>query len=153
MPEYANEFQAGDAYSGPDLDALLAYSFRQVAEDQHPNNILDHCHLWQSTRFDDPGGVEELLNWSPLLQRSQRWPRRYQILPFYYTERWQLAVFDIVENVAVCYDTVWASGSPNSTFIVGQTPCVCPRLEADLESPVTSAVVRCNGRKYAREDV
>lgn len=34
-----------------------------------------------------------------------------------------MADFDIVKNVVVCYDTIWTSGSPNSTFLVGQAAC------------------------------
>jgi len=120
LPGNTSGLQAGDACSGPDLDTLLSYSFRQVAEDQHPNNILNQCYVWPSTRFDDLEGVDEVPRWSPLLQRSQRRPCRFQILPFHCTERWQLAVFDIAKNMMVCYDTAWTLGSPNSTFAVGQ---------------------------------
>jgi len=113
-----NPTEAADAFSGPDLDALLTYSFRPAAEYRPRKSILDQCYLWQSTRFEDPQGADEPLSWCPRVQRSRRPPRRYQVLPFFYTERWQLAVFDIAENVVMCYDTMWTSGSPNSTFVV-----------------------------------
>ena len=132
LPGRENKLWTGDAYSGPDLDALLSYSFREAAEHQRPNNIFAQCHLWQSTRFDDPEGIDELPSWFPRLQRSQRRPRRYQMLPFYDTKRWQLAVFDLVNNVTVCYDTMWTFGSPNSTFVVGQALCAYSGFEADL---------------------
>lgn len=114
---------AGDACSGPALDTLLAYSFQQAAEGQQLNNTVHQCNLWPNTRFDDPNGVDGLPSWSPRLQRSQRRPLRHQVLPFYNTGRWQMADFDIVKNVLVCYDTIWTSGSPNSTFLVGQAAC------------------------------
>ena len=122
---------AGDACSGPDLDTLLTYSFRQAAESQQLNNIVHQCDLWPSTRFDDPNGVDGFPSWSPRLQRSQRRPRRHQVLPFYNTGRWQIADFDIFKNVVVCYDTIWTFGSPNSTFLVGRAACVCSGLKAD----------------------
>lgn len=115
---------AGDACSGPDLDTLLSFSFRQAAEGQQMNDIVSQCNLWPSTRFDYPNDIDELPGWSPRLQRSKRRPRRHQMLPFYNTGRWQLAVFDVVKNVVVCYDTTWTSGSPNSVFLVGQTLCL-----------------------------
>ena len=68
-------------------------------------------------------------------------PRCHQVLPFYDTGRWQLAVFDIVKNVVVCYDTMWTSGSPNSTFLVGQATCARSGLKADSKIPVTSTMV------------
>lgn len=113
----------GDAYSGPDLDALVAYCFRLAAEVQQPKNILNQCHLWQSTRFDELEGFDEATSWFPRLQHGQQQPLRYQLLPFYSTARWQLAIFDIVNNVVVCYDTMWTSGLPNSTFRVGKVLC------------------------------
>lgn len=95
----------GDACSGPDLDTLVAYSFRQGAEGQQQKTIVSQCDLWPSTRFDDPNGTGESPRW-PHLQRSQRRPHRHKVLPFYDTGRWQLAVFDMVENKVTCYDTV-----------------------------------------------
>ena len=127
-----NPTEAADTFSGPDLDALLTYSFQQAAGYPQPNSIFNHCYLWRSIRFDDPEGVNELPSWFPHLQRSCRPLRRYQILPFYYTKRWQLAVFDINENLAVCYDTTWTSGSPNSTFVVSQVLCACLRLGINI---------------------
>ena len=41
LSRHENGLQVGDASSGPDLDALLAYSFQQAAKDQQPKNILD----------------------------------------------------------------------------------------------------------------
>ena len=128
---HENGLQGGDVSSGLDLDALLAYSFRQAVEDQQPKNILDQCYLWQSTRFNDLEGIDETPSWFPRLQRSQSRPHRYQMLPFYHTERWQLAVFDVVEKVVVCYDTTWTSGVPNSTFRVGQALYAHQGWEAD----------------------
>lgn len=125
---------AGDAYSGLDLDTLLAYSFRQGREGkegQQLTDIVDQCDLWRSTRFEDADGVDERPTWTPRLQRSQRRPRCYQLLPFYDSGRWQLAVFDIMKKVIVCYDTIWTSGSSNSTFLVGQALCVCSGLQAN----------------------
>ena len=119
LPGYEKGMQLGDASSGSDLDVLLAYSIQQAAGFQQPKNILNQCHVWPSTRFDDPEGINETLSWSPSLQRSQRWRQRYQMLPFYSTERWQLAVFDIIGNNIICYDSMWTSGLPNSTFSVG----------------------------------
>ena len=120
LPVYEKGMQLGDASSGSDLDVLLAYSIQQAAEDQQPKNILNQCHVWPSTQFDDPEWINETPNKSPRLQRSQRWRQRYQILPFYSTERWQLAVFDITGNSMVCYDSMWTSGLPNFTFRVGK---------------------------------
>ena len=120
LPEHRERSRLGDANSGPDLDVLLAYSIQRAAEDQQPKNILDQCHLWQSTPFDDPEGMNPTSIWFPRLQRSQRWQQRYQMLPFYNIERWQLAVFDIIGNSMVCYDSMWTFGLPNSTFRVGQ---------------------------------
>lgn len=97
---------AGDACSGLDLHTLLAFSFQQATEGQQLNNIVDQYDLWQSTRFDDPNDIDKLANWSPRLQRSQRRPNGYHLLPFYNTGRWQLAVFDIVKKVVICYDTI-----------------------------------------------
>jgi len=87
-----------DEFSGPDLDALLTHSYQQTGECLQQNSIYHHCLLWQSVRFDESEDLDEPPTWFPGLQRSPRPPRRYQILPFYYTERWQLAVFDVVEN-------------------------------------------------------
>ena len=115
----------GNACSGPDLDTLIAYSFRQGAEGQQLRTIVNQCDLWPSTRFDDPNSTDSSLRWSPRLQRSQRRPHRHQVLPFYDTERWQLAVFDIVENKIKCYDTVWTAGTSNSTFLVGRASYAC----------------------------
>ena len=114
----------GDACSGPDLDTLIAYSFRQGAEAEQLKSIVGQCDLWSSTRFDDPNSTDESPRWSPRLQRSQRRPHRHQVLPFYDTGRWQLAVFDILENKVTCYDTVWTAGTLNSTFLVCQALCV-----------------------------
>lgn len=119
-PGHISRLQEGDACSGPDLDALLSYCFRVAAEDQQPKNILNQCYLWPSVRFDDPEGFDEAPSWFPRLQHSQQQPLRYQMLPFYGDKRWQLAVFDIVNNIVVCYDTLWTLGLPNSTFRVSQ---------------------------------
>ena len=113
-----NALQTVDACSGPDLDTLMTHSFLEASENPQPDSILDQCHLWQSTRFEDPEGVDEPPTWTPRLQRSQRRASRYQILPFHYTERRQLAVFDMADKMVVCYDTVWTAGSPNFTFVV-----------------------------------
>jgi len=110
----------GDACSGPDLDSLITYSFQQAAEGQQQKIIVNQCDLWPSTQFDDPNDIDELPSWSPRLQRSRRRPCRYQVLPFHSTGRWQLAVFDIIETLVVCYDTIWTAGSTHSTFLVGQ---------------------------------
>ena len=109
----------GDACSGPDLDTLMAYSFQQAVEGQHPKTIVKQCDLWPSTRFDHLNDTDKSPRWSPRLQRSQRRPHRYQVLPFYDIGRWQLAAFDIVEHKVQCYDTVWTAGTLNSTFLVG----------------------------------
>ncbi len=121
LPGHEDGLRVADACSGPDLDALLAYSFRQAAEDQAPKDILDQYYLWQSTRFNDPEGIDEIMSWFPRFQQSQRPLCRYQMLPFFNAERWQLAIFDLVGNIVVCYDTIWTSGSSNSTFTVCQT--------------------------------
>ena len=118
LPGHGNVQRTVDACSGPDLDTLMTHSFLQASENPQPNSIFNQCHLWQSTRFEDPEGVDEPPTWTPRLQRSYRRARRYQILPFHYTERWQLAVFDVADKMVVCYDTVWTSGSPNFTFVV-----------------------------------
>ena len=121
----------GDACSGPDLDTLIAYSFRQGAEAGQLKTIVSQCDLWPSTRFDDLNRTDESPRWSPRLQRSQRRPHRHQVLPFYDTGRWQLAVFDIVENKVTCYDTVWTAGTLNATVFVGQASCMCYGSNAD----------------------
>lgn len=118
--QYDNPLKTPDAFSGPDLDALLTHSYQQAAKCLQPMSIYHHCYLWPSVRFDESEDIDELPTWFPRLQQSPRPPRRYQILPFYYTERWQLAVFDVVEYILVCYDTTWTSGSPESTFLVSQ---------------------------------
>lgn len=119
-PRYIGQLQGEDACSGADLDALLAYSFRNAAEDQQPRSILNQCHLWQSTWFDDLEGLDEESSWFPRLQHSHQRPLRYHMLPFYSGDRWHLAIFDIVNNVASCYDTMWTVGLPNATFQVNQ---------------------------------
>ncbi len=131
MSGFEHGVGAGDAWSGPDLDTLLDFSFRKAREGQLLHNIVGQYNLWQSIRFHDPNDIDKLPNWSPRLYRSQRRPRRHHLLPFYNTGRWQLAVFDIVKNVVTCYDTIWTSGSPNSTFLVGQASRACSGLKAD----------------------
>ena len=128
--------ERGDAYSGPDLDTLLTHFYRQAAEGQQLNTIVSQCDLWPSTRFDDPNGADASPRWSPRLQRSQRRPRCHQLLLFYDTGRWQLAVFDIANKKIICYDTVRTAGTPNSTFLVGQASCICcgPNADSKLQS-------------------
>ena len=116
-----NPLTTPDAFSGPDLDALLSHSYQLAGECPRPNSIYHQCHLWQSVRFDESEGTHELPTWFPRLQQSPGPPRRYQILPFYYSERWQLAVFDVVENMLVCYDTRWTSGSSEPMYLVSRT--------------------------------
>lgn len=48
---------AGDACSGPDLDTLLDFSFRQAREGQQLNNIVGQYDLWPSTQPDDPNSA------------------------------------------------------------------------------------------------
>lgn len=115
-----NPLKSLDAFSGPDLDVLLTHSYQQALECLQPNSICFHCHLWQSIRFDDSEEIDELPTWFPHLRRSPRPPRRYQILPFFHANRWQLAVFDIEEYVLVCYDTMWTRGATGSTFLVSR---------------------------------
>ncbi len=117
----ANAVATPDAFSGPDLDALLAHSYQQAGEYLQPTSIYHQCLLWQSVRFDESEDIDELPTWFPRLQQSPRPPRRYQILPFHYSERWQLAVFDVEENILVCYDTMWTNGSSESTYLVSRT--------------------------------
>ena len=117
-PGHTSRLQVGDACSGPDLDVLLAYCFRIAAEDQQPKNILNQCNLWQSIRFDDLEGFDDAANWFPRLQHSPQRPLRYQMLPFYSTERWHLAMSDVMNNIVVCYNTIWTLGLPNSKFKV-----------------------------------
>ena len=128
---FEHSIEGGDACSGPDLDTLIAYSFRQGAEGQQLTTIVSQYDLWPSTRFDDPNGTDESPRWSPRLQRSQRRPRRHQVLPFYDSGRWQLAVFDMVENKVTCYDTVWTAGTLSSTFLVGQASYIYYGSNAD----------------------
>ena len=116
-----NPLKSLDAFSGTDLDVLLAHSYQQALECLQPNSIVFHCHLWQSVRFDDSEEINELPTWFPHLRRSPRPPRRYQILPFFHANRWQLAVFDIEECVLVCYDTIWTCGATASTLLVSRT--------------------------------
>ncbi|KAG8531639.1 uncharacterized protein KY384_003270 [Bacidia gigantensis] len=120
LSQDVSPLEEADAFSGPDLDALLTSSFRQAAESRQRNGIFGQCYLWQSIRFDDPEGIDGRPEWWPRVQRSHRQPSRYQILPFFYSQRWQLAIFDIAENLVVCYDSVWTLGSPNSTFALLQ---------------------------------
>ncbi len=134
LPGLGNTLRTGDTCSGPDLDALLTHSFLQAAENPQPSSIFDQCDLWQSTRFEDPGGVEQPPTWTPRLQRSQRRPRRYQILPFHYIGRWQLAVFNMTDKIVVSYDPAWTSGSPNFTFVVCWALYACPEMRTDHDS-------------------
>lgn len=129
----SNPLQTPDAFSGSDLDVLLAYSYQQAGECKL-NSIRHKCCLWQSVRFDEPAGSDELATWFPYLQRSSKPLRRYQIVPFHYTERWQLAIFDVVEFSLVCYDTMWTSGSPESIFLVSQALCATVGLETNTKA-------------------
>ena len=62
------------------------------------------------TQFED---LETQPKWFLRFQRQRLEPCRFQFLPFFYTTRWQLAVFETFEKSLVCYDPVWLMGSPN----------------------------------------
>ncbi len=45
MSGFEHGVGAGDVCSGPDLDSLLEFSFRQATEGQQLNNIVGQCNL------------------------------------------------------------------------------------------------------------
>ena len=114
-PPCHEAFKAASSFTAPNLDVLLKSSRCQIASDQQTNSLVQQCYLWPSARFED---LETQPQWFPRFQRQRLEPCRFQFLPFFYTTRWQLAVFDTFEKSLVCYDPMWPMGSPTFLFMV-----------------------------------
>jgi len=109
---------AADIFSGSDLDKLLNRSLSEDACRQSSDRAVGDYHIWRSTRLEDSEVSEQFPVWSPVLDVRQRKASPYQILPFFYNHRWQLAIFDKGERTLYCYDTMGDRGTPMSTFVV-----------------------------------
>ena len=107
-----------DIFSSSDLDKLVSLSLSEVIAKQHSNRTVVDYHIWRTTSLEDGEVSERSPVWSPILHVRQQDICRYQILPFFYSYHWQLAIFDTFECTLCCYDTMDDRGAPMSTFIV-----------------------------------
>ena len=114
-------FPRQDLFSGSDLDKLLNHSLSEAACRQPSDRTVEDYHIWRSTRLEDSEVSEQSFIWSPVLHVEQQKAPPYQILPFFYNHRWQLAIFDKRERTLCCYDTMGDRGTPMSTFVVSIT--------------------------------
>lgn len=119
-------FSAG-AFSRSDLDKLLHFSLFEVAGNQPSDRAVGGHNIWPSIPLEDGRVSERSPIWSPPLQVGQPQTCRYQILPFFYNHRWQLAIFDTSECTLCCCDTMGNGGKSMSTFIVSIALWYCIR--------------------------
>lgn len=112
------DFSVG-AFSSSDLDKLLQFSLPEATGAQPFDGVVGHLNIWSTIHLEDGGASEQSSVWSSLLRVGQQ-PKthRYQILPFFYNHRWQLAIFDTSERTLCCCDTMSNRGTSMSTFVV-----------------------------------
>jgi hypothetical protein len=86
------------------LDYLLGLS---LSTNDSPDRTHSEFHLWPSIRIHDPLGIDNAATWSPQTNMKTFNPSRFQVLPYYATSHWQLAVFDTEEHIIFRYDSFW----------------------------------------------
>ena len=102
----------GRELSGYLIDMLIRESSLELAaRDNYPEGVkifssvnLDHAELTEDDFRSEGAG--------------QRNDHSRQILPFFDSGRWQLAVFDIESRTISCYDSSWRDGTDTRMFQV-----------------------------------
>ncbi|KAK1093102.1 hypothetical protein LTR48_003002 [Friedmanniomyces endolithicus] len=77
-------------------------------------------HVWPSIRLVDTTLDDDTATWSPQLCSTFLNNARYQVLPYFASYHWQLAVFDQINHVIARYDSAWQDGYDRFTFSVLQ---------------------------------
>ncbi|KAK3669526.1 hypothetical protein LTR78_010580 [Recurvomyces mirabilis] len=85
-----------------------------------PQVDADDCrlkfHIWPSIRLVDAALDDDTATWSPQLCSTFLNNARYQVLPYFASYHWQLAVFDQMNHVIARYDSAWQDGYDRFTF-------------------------------------
>lgn len=97
------------------LDYLLS-SLVPTDENAHINHFS--FHIWPGIHIHDPVGTDDTATWSPQADVKPFNSSRYQLLPYFASHHWQLAVFDIEDHIIHRYDTFWSDGIDLFTFFV-----------------------------------
>jgi hypothetical protein len=97
------------------LDYLLGLP---LPTDDSSNMIRSTFHLWPSIRIHDPLEMDGATTWSPRTNAKTFDSSRFQVLPYYATCHWQLAVFDTEDYIIFRYDSSWLDDIDRFTFSV-----------------------------------
>lgn len=104
------------------LDYLLS-SLVPTDEDAYTNQ--SRFHIWPRIYIHDPMGTDDTATW-PLQGDVKPFNcSRSQLLPYFASHHWQLAMFDMEEYMIVRYDSFWPDGIDLFTFLV------CPKNLVD----------------------
>lgn len=100
------------------VDALFDSLRTELLSEAPGNNRPPDFCIWPSIIISEPTLGDETATWSPQLSGTAFNSARLQILPYFASEHWQLAVFDIVEYVIFRYDPWWPLGTDHFIFSV-----------------------------------
>lgn len=100
------------------LDRLLGRLCIELQTDagEQPSKF----HVWPSIRIVYPIFGDDTATWSLRACSAPFNHSRYQVLPYFASYHWQLAVFDQVQHVITRYDSAWEDGTDRFTFSVLQ---------------------------------
>ena len=126
--------QSTDDYEGSTVDRLFHTLPTELST--QPPNIGERpgYYIWPSSCIIDPILGDDTSCWSPetwsanAYSSTETWAR-YHILPFFASQHWQLAIFDIVNHEILRYDSHWPDGTDRFTFSVSLYSL---RLASDL---------------------
>ncbi|KAK1043518.1 hypothetical protein LTR74_018411 [Friedmanniomyces endolithicus] len=79
---------------------------------------LSQFHIWPSIRFVETTLGDDTATWSPQHCSTVLDTARYQVLPYFASYHWQLAVSDQIGHVIARYDCAWQDGCDRFTFAV-----------------------------------
>ena len=82
-------------------------------------------HIWQAISIHDPTEDDCTSTWSPRGLVKPFDSSRYQMLPYFCSHHWQLAVFDTEDNYILQYDSFWPDGVDRFPFVVCPAPQLC----------------------------
>ncbi|KAK0866260.1 hypothetical protein LTR87_015070 [Friedmanniomyces endolithicus] len=77
-------------------------------------------HIWPCITIVETTLGDHTAIWSPQSSSIRMSTARYQMLPYFASYHWQLAVFDQSQHVVARYDSAWQHGTDRFTFTVLQ---------------------------------
>jgi hypothetical protein len=102
------------------LDYLLSSFDRQGVDSDRSN-----FYIWPGISIHDPTGDDYTSTWSPRGLVKSFNNSRYQLLPYFCSHHWQLAVFDTENHNILRYDSFWPDGVDCFPFLVCPVTSLC----------------------------